>query len=175
MQKILKGFIFPLIRPHLFFFSLRHLCLLWQLHKSKWDVGGGSQGRKCVGEENGNAVGPAATLLCFAGRPEWASDEGFGRRSSVGLSLSFCVVGDGAGSAWERQWALLGRLINTAGVAPRPNSFKELPTPWWVVWWFRVWILFLICLAVSNFLVLNVYGSSQKDIPLLPTHDVSII
>ena len=55
-----------------FFFSffLRHLCLLWQLYKSKWKVGGGIQGRKRVEGENGNAVRPAATLFCFARRPE---------------------------------------------------------------------------------------------------------
>lgn len=71
------------------FFSLflsRHPCLLWPLHQSKLKVGGGIQGRKCVGGENGNAVGPAATQFCFAGRPE--SNECFGRGSSVGISLS---------------------------------------------------------------------------------------
>ena len=60
----------PLILFFFFLFFLRHLCLLWQMRKSKLKVGGGIRGRKCVGEENGNAVGPTATLFCFAGRPE---------------------------------------------------------------------------------------------------------
>lgn len=102
---LLSSFLLPLLSFSLPFLSLSFFpsfrASLFTLADTSVQVkggGGGSiQGRKCVGEENGNAMGPAATLFCFAGGLELG--ECFRRGSSVGISLSysFCMVGDGTG------------------------------------------------------------------------------